>query len=103
MYPGGKKGSSSLPQRYKEHIQNHETFRVFPELGRFRRRRGRTVTQPESKIHIIGIGNDGLAGLTAHARELLGSADLVLGSEQALSLVPELTAERFRIGLDLQE
>lgn len=57
----------------------------------------------EPKIHIIGVGSDGLAGLTAAARSLLSSADLLLGSEHTLRLVPELTAERYPIGADLQE
>ena len=33
----------------------------------------------EPKIHIVGIGSDGLAGLTARARELVTAADLLLG------------------------
>jgi precorrin-6Y C5,15-methyltransferase (decarboxylating) len=57
----------------------------------------------EAKIHIIGVGGDGLAGLTARARDLLVSADVVLGSESTLALVPELTAQRLAIGPDLQE
>jgi precorrin-6Y C5,15-methyltransferase (decarboxylating) len=61
------------------------------------------VTLPESKIYIIGIGSDGLAGLTARAREHLTSADLVLGSDNTLGWLPELTAERHTIGPDLQE
>ena len=56
-----------------------------------------------AKIYIIGIGNDGLAGLTAKARDLILSADLVLGSDNTLSLMPELKTERYRIGADLQE
>jgi precorrin-6Y C5,15-methyltransferase (decarboxylating) len=61
------------------------------------------VTASEAKVHVIGVGSDGLAGLTARARELLASAQLVMGSDHALSLVPDLKAERFRIGPDLQE
>jgi precorrin-6Y C5,15-methyltransferase (decarboxylating) len=61
------------------------------------------VTAPESKIHIVGVGSDGQAGLTTHARALLAAADMVLGSEHTLSLVPELKAERLAIGPDLQE
>jgi precorrin-6Y C5,15-methyltransferase (decarboxylating) len=57
----------------------------------------------ESKIHIIGIGSDGLAGLTSQARELLRGAELVLGADDPLSLVAELKAERVRIGTDLAE
>jgi precorrin-6Y C5,15-methyltransferase (decarboxylating) len=61
------------------------------------------VTTPEPRIHIIGVGSDGLAGLTSRARELLLSADVVFGAEQTLKLLPELQAERRSIGTDLQE
>ncbi len=61
------------------------------------------MTAPEPKIHIIGVGGDGLAGLTARARDLVRSADLVLGADNALGLVPDVTAERCRIGPDLHE
>ena len=61
------------------------------------------MTAPEPKVYIIGVGGDGPAGLTARARDLLASAQLVLGSDQALDLVPDVKAERFRIGPDLQE
>lgn len=56
-----------------------------------------------SKIFIIGVGSDGLAGLTARARDLLAGAELVLAAESTLALLPELPAERRRIGADLQE
>src|SRR5207248_2722794 len=55
------------------------------------------------KVPIVGIGPDGLAGLTARSRELLLAAELVFGSESVLRLLPELTAERVRIGADLPE
>jgi precorrin-6Y C5,15-methyltransferase (decarboxylating) len=61
------------------------------------------VSAPEAKIHIVGIGSDGLAGLTARARSLLTAADLVLGSEPVLNLLAELPAERVRVGAALQE
>ena len=32
------------------------------------------------KIQIIGIGDDGLEGLTAAARQLIGQAELILGN-----------------------
>jgi len=57
----------------------------------------------EARIYIIGVGSDGVAGLTARARELLTAAELVLGSEQTLGLVPELKAQRLPIGADFQE
>ncbi|HEX4612894.1 MAG TPA: precorrin-6y C5,15-methyltransferase (decarboxylating) subunit CbiE [Urbifossiella sp.] len=53
------------------------------------------------KIPVIGIGPDGLAGLSARGRDLLASAELVFGSEPTLRLLPELTAERVVIGTDL--
>jgi precorrin-6Y C5,15-methyltransferase (decarboxylating) len=61
------------------------------------------VSAPEARTYIIGIGSDGLGGLTARARELLNSADLVLGSDHALQLVAEAAGERYQIGPDLQE
>lgn len=54
-----------------------------------------------SRIHIIGIGSDGLAGLTARAREILLSADLVLGSDQSLEMLGEIKGERHAVGSDL--
>jgi precorrin-6Y C5,15-methyltransferase (decarboxylating) len=60
-----------------------------------------TVLQP--RIHIIGIGSDGLAGLTARARETLSGAEVLFGSQHTLALVPELKGERHYIGSDLQE
>ena len=55
------------------------------------------------KIPIVGIGPDGLAGLSARSAAWLNSAEVVFGSEAALKLLPELTAERVRIGTDLPE
>ena len=60
-------------------------------------------TPNESKIYIVGVGSDGLAGLTARAREIITSAELILGSEHTQGLLPQMRAERFRIGSDLQE
>ncbi len=56
-----------------------------------------------AKIPIVGVGPDGLAGLTARSREVLTAAEVVFGSDAALRLLPELTAERVRIGADLPE
>lgn len=56
-----------------------------------------------AKIPIVGVGPDGLAGLTARSRESLTAAEVVFGSDAALRLLPELTAERVRIGADLAE
>jgi precorrin-6B C5,15-methyltransferase / cobalt-precorrin-6B C5,C15-methyltransferase len=85
--------SPSRPVDYNQVIDN---------LGPFSSK-GRIVSAAESKIHILGIGNDGLAGLTSRARSLLTSAQLILGSEPVLDLLAELPAERVRLGSDLQE
>ncbi len=53
------------------------------------------------KIHIVGLGADGLAGLTVRAGELVRAAEMVVGSEAALRLLPEAEGERVRIGSDL--
>jgi precorrin-6Y C5,15-methyltransferase (decarboxylating) len=61
------------------------------------------VTVVETKVHIIGVGSDGLSGLAGKPRELLQSADLILGSETTLELVPELVAQRLPIGANLPD
>src|SRR3954463_2100259 len=75
-------------------------FRVFRGLllrGEF------FMTQDPPKIHIVGVGGDGLAGLTSRARDLVAGCDLLVGSDGALRLLPEVNAERVRIGSDLGE
>jgi precorrin-6Y C5,15-methyltransferase (decarboxylating) len=61
------------------------------------------VSKAEAKVHIIGVGSDGTAGLTSRARELLAAADLVLGSDNTLGLLPELPGQRQALGPDPQE
>lgn len=55
----------------------------------------------EPKIYIIGIGDDGLEGLTAAARQRIQEAELLLGTERALASVPPGPAERIELGGDL--
>jgi len=55
------------------------------------------------KIYVVGIGGDGLAGLTSRARELVAMSEILVGSEPALRLLPEVNAERIPIGSDLNE
>jgi precorrin-6Y C5,15-methyltransferase (decarboxylating) len=57
----------------------------------------------DDKIHIIGVGSDGLRGLTGRARELLQAAELVLGSENTLDRVPELKADKVPVGGNLAD
>ena len=59
------------------------------------------MNAPPAKIPIVGVGPDGLGGLAGRSRELLAQADVVFGSEAALRLLPELTAERVLVGADL--
>jgi precorrin-6Y C5,15-methyltransferase (decarboxylating) len=61
------------------------------------------VSNPEPRIHIVGVGSDGLAGLTGRARDILLAADVVFGPEAVLRLLPELGAERRNLGYDLPE
>lgn len=49
------------------------------------------------KIQIIGIGDDGLAGVTDAARRLIADADLMIGSADTLALVPKGRAERLPV------
>lgn len=53
------------------------------------------------KIHIVGIGDDGLMGLTQQAQETIAAADLILGGERTLSLIPATKANKISIGADL--
>src|SRR5438105_1007503 len=57
----------------------------------------------EAKVYILGVGSDGLRGLTGRARDILSAAELVLGAEHTLGLVPEIRAEKLRIGANLPE
>src|SRR5438552_2148185 len=61
------------------------------------------MSTSDAKVPILGIGGDGLAGLSVRSRDLLHAADLVFGSDAVLALLPELRAQRVRIGADLQE
>ncbi|HEY4473490.1 MAG TPA: SAM-dependent methyltransferase, partial [Stellaceae bacterium] len=45
-------------------------------------------------LAIVGIGADGLAGLNAAARTLIETAEILVGGERHLALVPSGSAER---------
>ena len=53
------------------------------------------------KIHIVGIGENGLDGLTAAARELIQNAQVLVGDEHTLASMPASKAQRLTVGLDL--
>ncbi len=54
------------------------------------------------KIQIIGIGDDGLDGLTAQARRIIERADLLVGDEATMALVPAAGKTRLPIGGNLE-
>lgn len=56
-----------------------------------------------SKIHIIGIGDDGLEGVISPARQLVEQAQLLIGAESTLARLPKLSAERLVVGSNLDE
>lgn len=55
------------------------------------------------KIHILGIGDDGLEGVTAAARQLVEQAQVVVGAETTLARLPQLKTKRITIGANLDE
>src|SRR5262245_51826339 len=55
------------------------------------------------KVFIVGVGDDGLGGLTDRAREVVRSADLVVGADETLSRIGPLSAEKVAVGTDLRE
>jgi precorrin-6Y C5,15-methyltransferase (decarboxylating) len=61
------------------------------------------MSASNAKIPIVGVGGDGLGGLPAPSRDLVTNAEVLLGSDGTLALLPELKALRRPIGTDLQE
>ncbi|MBN2473745.1 MAG: precorrin-6y C5,15-methyltransferase (decarboxylating) subunit CbiE [Pirellulales bacterium] len=55
------------------------------------------------KVHIIGIGENGLDGLTAAARQLIERAELLVGEVLTLAMIPESEARRLVVGTHLDE
>jgi precorrin-6B C5,15-methyltransferase / cobalt-precorrin-6B C5,C15-methyltransferase len=56
-----------------------------------------------AKIHIIGIGDDGLEGITSAARRLIEQAELLVGDGFTLDRVPAGRAERLIVGGNLDQ
>jgi len=53
------------------------------------------------KVQIVGIGDDGVDGLTVTAKQLVAEADLLLGGAELLESVESGQAERVEVGADL--
>lgn len=47
-------------------------------------------------LHIIGIGEDGMDGLTSEARRLVEDAEVIIGGDRHHKLSPNVTAERLK-------
>ncbi len=60
-----------------------------------------TVSDGQAKLVILGIGDDGLAGLTEPARRLVTSADLILGAPSILPLLEGVTGRREPLEADM--
>ncbi len=56
-----------------------------------------------ARIHIVGIGDDGLDGLTPHARQLIDDAAVLIGNAALLDKVSASDAQRIETGSDLDE
>ncbi|QDS89642.1 Precorrin-6Y C(5,15)-methyltransferase [decarboxylating] [Rosistilla ulvae] len=55
-----------------------------------------------NKIQIVGVGDDGVEGLTNHARALIEAADVLVGPANLLPKVAIGPSERMESGSDLQ-
>lgn len=56
-----------------------------------------------ARIYIVGIGDDGLEGLTGQARQLIERAEVLVGSPATLAQIPSSGAERIAVGGDLEQ
>ena len=55
------------------------------------------------KVHIVGIGDDGVEGMTAQARRLVEAAELLLGPESCAPLLPAGLSGRLVAASNLEE
>jgi precorrin-6Y C5,15-methyltransferase (decarboxylating) len=55
------------------------------------------------RVRIVGIGDDGIDGMTAHARRLVESADLLLGPESCVSVLPPAVSARLQRVASLED
>ncbi|HID76238.1 MAG TPA: precorrin-6y C5,15-methyltransferase (decarboxylating) subunit CbiE [Planctomycetaceae bacterium] len=60
-------------------------------------------TEKAHKVQIVGVGEDGLDGLTEAARRLVLAAEVLVGENHSLALVPDTGAERLVVGSNLDE
>jgi precorrin-6Y C5,15-methyltransferase (decarboxylating) len=63
--------------------------------------RPQKLSAPQTKIVIVGIGDDGAAGLTEAARKVVGEADVLLGAPSTLRLLGSLPARQVPLDTDM--
>lgn len=56
-----------------------------------------------ARIHIVGIGDDGLDGLTGHARHLIDQAEVMIGTKPLLEKMSDWQGKRVEAGSNLDE
>ncbi len=76
--------------------------RILADRTIFFTAREATHLATKEKIHIIGVGDDGLDGLTSAARGLIEQADLLIGADNTLARLPEDLRGRIVAGSDLE-
>ncbi|MCH2397905.1 MAG: cobalt-precorrin-7 (C(5))-methyltransferase, partial [Pirellulales bacterium] len=55
------------------------------------------------KIYIIGIGDDGVAGLTVLAQQLIDDAEIIVGPSATLAMVTNQQAQHVEIGASFDD
>ena len=60
------------------------------------------MSASRSNVSIIGIGDDGLDGASEAVRRIIAEADLLVGNERVLALVPGNVKERLILGADVE-
>ncbi len=56
-----------------------------------------------ARIHIVGIGDDGVDGLTGQARQLIQQAEVLIGAKSAIDQIVDSRAEKIAVGGDLEK
>ena len=55
------------------------------------------------KVQIVGIGDDGVEGMTAQARRLVEDAELLIGPDSCASLLPATLRDRLQAAANLEQ
>ncbi len=56
----------------------------------------------EQRVHIVGVGDDGAAGLTSAARQIVDQAEILIGGAKTLQAVAPRHGQQIEVGGDLQ-